>query len=71
MLNIILSGCNGKMGHVISNLVSLSEDSKIACGIDIAKGNPEFKYSDNTRIEVRPVMTKETHTGFVYPSETI
>jgi hypothetical protein len=39
--------------------------------IEIAKENPEFKFNENTRIEVRPVKTMETHTGFVYPSETI
>lgn len=51
MLNIILSGCNGKMGHVISNLVSLSDDCQISCGIDIAKGNNEFEvYSSPNEI---------------------
>jgi hypothetical protein len=36
---------------------------------EIAKANPEFKFNDNTRIEVRPVKMKEEQTGFVYPSE--
>jgi hypothetical protein len=37
--------------------------------IEIAKANPEFKFNENSRIEVRPIKMKEEHTGFVYPSE--
>jgi hypothetical protein len=36
---------------------------------EIAKANPEFKFNENTRIEVRPIKMKEEQTGFVYPSE--
>ena len=35
MINILLVGCNGKMGGVISNIVESTEDVKIACGYDI------------------------------------
>lgn len=35
MINIILSGCNGKMGQVISRLVSDMADAKILFGYDI------------------------------------
>jgi hypothetical protein len=35
--------------------------------ISIAKHNPEFEYGTTARIEVRPIKTKETITGFVYP----
>lgn len=38
--------------------------------VEIAKKNPEFTYNENTRIEVRPVKTREIQTGFAYPSET-
>lgn len=41
MTNIILSGCNGKMGQVISRLVSEREDINIAFGVDI---NTEEKF---------------------------
>ena len=37
--------------------------------ITIAKANPEFKYNEGTRIEVRPVKMKEETTGFVYPAK--
>ena len=36
MTNIILSGCNGKMGRVITRLASQDENAKIVAGIDIA-----------------------------------
>ena len=35
MTNIIMSGCNGKMGHVITESVSLREDCEIVAGLDI------------------------------------
>jgi hypothetical protein len=37
--------------------------------IKIAKDNPEFEYVPSATIEVRPVKTKETETGFVYPTK--
>ena len=36
MTRIILSGCNGKMGRVITRLVSEDENVKIVAGIDVA-----------------------------------
>lgn len=41
MTNIILSGCNGKMGQVISRLASERDDVSIAFGFDI---NTESKF---------------------------
>lgn len=35
MTRIILSGCNGKMGNVISRLCLDSKDVKIVCGVDL------------------------------------
>ena len=37
--------------------------------IKIAKDNPEFEYVPSASIEVRPVKTKESETGFVYPTK--
>lgn len=34
MINVLLSGCNGKMGQVITRLASQREDLKIAAGFD-------------------------------------
>lgn len=36
MINILLSGCNGRMGQVISRLARQYEDLKIAAGYDIS-----------------------------------
>jgi hypothetical protein len=44
----------------------LAEDLEEA--IKIAKGNPEFEYVPSATIEVRPVKTRESETGFVYPA---
>ena len=35
--------------------------------IQLAKDNPEFEYVPSASIEVRPVKTKETETGYIYP----
>ena len=35
MINIILSGCNGKMGQVITRLVAEDDACKIVAGLDI------------------------------------
>ena len=37
--------------------------------VKIAKDNPEFAYVPSATIEVRPIKTKETETGFVYPTQ--
>lgn len=34
MINIILNGCNGRMGQAISRIVSEKENIKIICGVD-------------------------------------
>ena len=36
MVRIIMNGCNGHMGRVISDLVAKDEDAKIVAGVDIA-----------------------------------
>lgn len=40
MINIILSGCNGKMGRVITRLLAEDENAKIVAGFDIADTLP-------------------------------
>ncbi|MBE5968415.1 MAG: 4-hydroxy-tetrahydrodipicolinate reductase [Lachnospiraceae bacterium] len=37
MTNIILRGCNGKMGQVITNIVESDDDAIIVAGIDISQ----------------------------------
>ena len=56
MLKILLSGCNGKMGHVIVDLVSKSDNFTICCGFDKDifnnLGFPVF--SDVKDIDIKP-----------------
>lgn len=42
-MNLILSGCNGKMGHVISKLVATNNNCNIVAGIDL-KCNNDFDF---------------------------
>jgi 4-hydroxy-tetrahydrodipicolinate reductase len=35
MIKVLLNGCNGKMGQVITNIIKNSPDLKIVCGFDI------------------------------------
>lgn len=47
MINVIMHGCNGKMGRVITELVSQDEDVQIVAGVDaytgIANEYPVFR----------------------------
>lgn len=36
MTNIILNGCNGKMGHVLSAMIAAQPSCQVVCGFDIA-----------------------------------
>lgn len=42
MIKIIMNGCNGKMGQVITRLVEEDADAEIVCGVDI---NTDMKNS--------------------------
>lgn len=43
MVNVIMHGCNGKMGRVITNLVSQDNDIEIVAGVDAYTGiNNEY-----------------------------
>lgn len=48
MLRIIMFGCNGQMGKVISDLVNDMEDVKIAAGVDaVATGKEDYPVFDS------------------------
>ena len=55
MTNIILRGCNGKMGQVISDIVDADENTVIIAGIDIAqnRNNKYPVYQSFTQCNVR------------------
>lgn len=69
MTRIILCGCFGKMGRVISQLVSERPDCKIAAGVDLSAGNAAFpvytKIDDVT--EPADVIIDFSHPSLLTP----
>jgi 4-hydroxy-tetrahydrodipicolinate reductase len=55
MINILMSGCNGKMGQVISRMVAESEELKIAAGYDkyTKVNNPYPVFDDLNKCDVK------------------
>ncbi len=58
MTNILLNGCNGRMGQAIVNLVSANEDCSIVAGVDISNhinnSFPVFNNINNVPVEIKP-----------------
>ncbi len=66
MINILLSGCNGKMGGVISEIVSNDDNAKIICGLDI---NTETKYGYPVYAKAEKINEKaDVIIDFSHPS---
>ncbi len=42
MIRIIMTGCNGKMGKNISEIVAADEDAKIVAGVDISEETRDY-----------------------------
>lgn len=55
MVKIIMHGCNGHMGQVISNIVEKDANAQIVAGIDIAdqgkNSYPVFTNIDDCQVE--------------------
>ena len=60
MVKIIMHGCNGHMGHVISDLVENDPDAEIVAGIDIAdqgkNSYPVFTDIDACQVEADAII---------------
>lgn len=53
MTKIILSGCLGRMGKAITEIVEYTQDAEIVCGFDVAKGERSYPvYSDYADVDV-------------------
>lgn len=53
MTKIILSGCLGRMGSAITEIVKNIENAEIVCGFDMAKGERTYPvYSDYADVDV-------------------
>jgi len=70
MLKIIMSGCNGRMGQVITRMVNSTDDAKIVAGIDL--NTVQFSdypvYASASEVnEEADVVIDFTHTSALTP----
>jgi 4-hydroxy-tetrahydrodipicolinate reductase len=60
MVNIIMHGCNGKMGQVITDIVAKDDNAKIVAGIDVAAGRdngyPVFTNIDDCDVDADVII---------------
>ncbi len=60
MINVMLSGCNGKMGRVISSLLANDIEANVVCGFDIntdtSQGYPVYDCLDSVKEKVDVVI---------------
>ena len=55
MLKILINGCNGKMGQVVSELAKKDEEIEIVGGFDISKREDDFPvFTSISKIDVKP-----------------
>lgn len=70
MLKIIMSGCNGRMGQVITRMVGSTDDAQIVAGIDLntvsLSGYPVYA-SPAEVVEAADVVIDFTHTSALSP----
>ena len=56
MINILISGANGKMGHAVANAIAGRTDCTVSCGVDLfTKQYAEFPiYESFAKVESKP-----------------
>ena len=68
MVRIIMHGCNGHMGQVISNIVEKDANAQIVAGIDIAdqgkNSYPVFTNIDDCQVEADAVIDFSSPKAF-------
>ena len=78
MFKIIMHGCNGHMGQVISDIVEKDANAQIVAGIDIAdqgkNSYPVFTNIDDCQVEADAVIDFSSPKAYVpwnqHPLET-
>ena len=67
MVKIIMHGCNGHMGQVISGIVEKDPDAEIVAGIDIAdQGKNSYPvFTDIDACRTAPALRTARRTLFV------
>ncbi len=67
MIRVIMNGCNGKMGRIISNLVATDEQITMVAGVDIydegSKEYPVFQTIDQCDVEADCIIDFSTASG--------
>ena len=61
MINIIMNGCNGKMGQTITGILKEDKEAKIVAGIDLYDGiqNDYPVFPSLEKCDVKARMVKE------------
>lgn len=66
MINVLISGCNGRMGIVVSKLLQNSTDIQVVCGVDPRESDNDFPcyttFSD-VREQVDVIIDFSYHTA--------
>ena len=69
MVKIIMHGCNGKMGQVITGIVAGDPDAEIVAGIDVVdnrdNGYPVFTDIDACDVEADVIIDFAAAVAFV------
>lgn len=66
-MNILLHGCNGRMGQVLTRIISQTEDVKVICGVDISYDRffnlyPVYKSLNDIKEAVDVLIDFSNHT---------
>ena len=61
MIKVILSGCNGHMGQVLTDILNADSETVVVAGIDIAPANnvreyPIFTHPSDCNVEADAVI---------------
>ncbi len=60
MLNIILNGCNGRMGQVLTRIIAAGEDMQVVAGIDatgeVKSDYPVFSSTDECDVKADVII---------------
>jgi 4-hydroxy-tetrahydrodipicolinate reductase len=67
MIKVIISGCNGAMGQVLTRTIAKYDDIEIVAGLDIASGKNDT-YTVYTELEDIKAKTADIIVDFSHPS---
>lgn len=67
-MKVLLHGCNGRMGQVLTKIISETKDMEVVCGVDVAPDRikntyPVYKSLDDIKEEVDIVIDFSNHSS--------